>query len=195
MKLKSLSLSLLAAALLSGFTALPAMAQATNTPGIDRTQQEIRARIQEGINNGRITPKEAQDLYQQERSIQFREIRFKTDGRATQQEREELRRELEAMRGDVERKLSNNNGSNTPGLDNREEKIGVRIDRGIASGQITRAEAKQLHKRERDIQRREQRYKADGRVTRAERQQLRQELDKLNADVERLLHNQRNYRR
>ena len=195
MKFKSLSLSLVAATLLAGLGAAPAMAQNTNTPGIERTQQEIRARIQQGIASGHITQQEAQELYQQERSIQFREMRFKADGNATPQEREQIRRELDAMRADVERKLANDRFStrqnSTPGIDQREENIGARIDRGIASGQITRAEARRLHQRERDIQRLESRYKSDGKVTQAERKKLQRSLKALNEDVNRLLHNER----
>lgn len=198
MKFKPFTLSLLAAALLASVSALPAMAQ-NNTPSIDRTQQDIRARIQQGINNGRITQQEAQELYQQERSIQFREMRFKQDGRASPQEREALRRELDAMSSDVDRKLANNRGTNggmhTPGLDNRQERIDTRIDAGVESGRITRSEAKKLHQRERDIQQLERRYKSDGRVTQAERRRLQQDLNKLNADVDRLLHNDRHSRR
>lgn len=195
MKLKSLSLSLVAATLLAGLGTAPAIAENTNTPGIDRTQQEIRARIQQGVASGHITQQEEQELYQQERSIQFREMRFKTDGNATPQEREQIRRELDAMRADVERKLANNRVSarqdSTPGIDQREERIGARIDQGIASGQITRAEARRLHQRERDIQRLESRFKSDGTVTQVERKKLRQSLHALNEDVNRLLHNER----
>lgn len=199
MKFKPFTLSLLVAALLASVSAIPAMAQNTNTPGIDRTQQDIRARIQQGINNGSITQQEAQALFQQERSIQFREIRFKQDGNTSPQEREALRRELDAMSADVDRKLANNRGTNggmhTPGVDNRQERIGTRIDAGVASGRITRAEAKKLHQRERDVQKLERRYKSDGRVTQTERRRLQQDLDKLSADVDRLLHNDRHNRR
>jgi hypothetical protein len=199
MKFKPFTVSLLAAALLASVSAVPAMAQNTNTRGIDQTQQEIRARIQQGINNGQITQQEAQDLFQQERSIQFREMRYKQDGSASPQEREALRRELEAMSADVDRKLANNRGRNggmhTPGVDNRQERIGARIDAGVDSGRITRAEARKLHQRESDIQKLERRYKSDGRVTPAERRRLQQDLDKLNADLDRMLRNDRHNRR
>src|SRR5258706_319828 len=162
MKTKSMTLSLLIAALLAGFSAAPVMAQGIYTPGIDHAQQEIHARIQQGIESGQITQQEAQELRQRERSIQFREIRFKNDGRASPQEREQLRQDIEALRADVEYKLANNRLAgrpdvHTPGIDDRQEEIHARIDRGIASGRITRSEAQRLHQRERDIQRREAR--------------------------------------
>jgi hypothetical protein len=196
MKMKSITLSLLAAALLAGVTALPAMAQGVATPGIDRQQQEIRARIQQCIASGRITQAEAQELFQRERDIQFREIRFKNDGRTTPQERDALQRDLNNMRADVDRKLSNNRTTNrpvgdTPGIDNREADIHVRIERGIASGQITRAEATRLRQRELDIQHREAKFKSDGRVSEKERDRLHRDLGKLSLDVDHLLHNNR----
>jgi hypothetical protein len=196
MKMKSMTWSLLAATLLTGFVALPAMAQNTAMPGIDRQQQEIRAQIQQGIASGRITQQEAQELYKRERDIQFREIRIKNDGRATQQERESLRHDLDGMRADVDRKLNNNQvagrgADNTPGIDNRQADIHARIERGIAAGSITRAEAKRLRQRERDIQHRESTYKADGKITQKERDRLRSDVDKLSQDVDHLLHNNR----
>jgi septal ring factor EnvC (AmiA/AmiB activator) len=196
MKMKSMTLSFVAATLLTGFGVLPAMAQSTFTPGIDRQQQEIRAQIQQGVASGRITQQEAQELYKRERDIQFREIRIKNDGRATEQERDSLRRDLDAMRADVDRKLNNNRvagrpGDNTPGIDNREADIHARIENGIASGRITRTEAKRLHQRERDIQRREAKFKSDHRINPVERDKLHRDLDKLSQDVDRLLNNER----
>lgn len=196
MKIKSITLSLLAATLLTGVTTMPAMAQGVATPGIDRQQQEIRGRIQQGIASGQITQAEAQELFQRERDIQFREIRFKNDGRTTPQERDALRRDLDTMRADVDRKLNNNQvagrpGDNTPRVDNREADIHARIERGIASGQITRAEAKRLRQRELDIQHREAKFKLDGKVTQKERDRLHRDLDKLSQDVDHLLHNNR----
>lgn len=196
MKMKSMTLSLVAATLLTGFAALPAAAQNTALPGIDRQQQEIRAQIRQGIASGRITQQEAQELYKRERDIQFREIRVRNDGRATQQERESLRHDLDVMRADVERKLNNNQvtgrpGDNTPGIDQRQADIHARIERGIVNGSITRAEAKRLRQRERDLQHRESTYKADGRVTEKERDQLRRDVNKLSGDVDHLLRNNR----
>jgi hypothetical protein len=79
----------------------------------------------------------------------------------------------------------------TPGIDNAQQDIHGRIQQGIASGLITRHEARNLFEREREIQVREARMKSDGRATSHERRQLRQDLDDLRADVERKIANGR----
>lgn len=74
--------------------------------------------------------------------------------------------------------------AHTPGIDNAQQDIHVRIQQGIASGQITRDEARDLFQREREIQLREARMKSDGRAAPHERRQLRHDLDDLRAEVE-----------
>ncbi len=179
----------------------PAMAQGTNTPGIDQAQQAISARIQQGMASGHITPSEAQALYRRDREIQMRENQYKSNGVATPQERQQLRAELDALSADVERMMANRDvvrpptyGNNTPGIDNREYQISQRIDEGVRSGRITEREARSLHRREREIARHEAYFKSDGVVTQQERRQLRNELTALRDEVERMLHNERRSR-
>ena len=200
MKSKLLTASLLASALFAGLALAPAMAQqSTNTPGVDRAQQAISARIQQGLASGQITPSEAQALYRREREIQARENYYKSNGVATQQERQQLRADLDGLSADVERMIANRNvvgqpSTSTPGIDNREQQISNRIDEGVRSGRISQREARQLHRREREIERHEASFKADGVVTQQERRQLRNELSALRDDVERLMRNERRVR-
>ncbi len=192
---KLLTASLLATALFAGLGLSPAMAQNTNTPGVDRAQQAISARIQQGLNSGHITPTEAQELYRRDRDIAAREAWYKSNGTATAQERQALRAELDSLSAEVERKMANRNvaGSpgSTPGIDNQEYRISQRIDEGVRSGQISQREARRLHRREVQIERHEASYKADGVVTQQERRQLRNELTALRDEVERMMRNGR----
>ena len=171
----------------------PAIAQGTYTPGIDRTQEEISARIQEGISAGRITRQEADVLSQRERSIRMRESAIKSDGNADPREREQLRNDLAALRADVENVINNppRGANNTPGIDRAQEEIGARIQQGVASGRITRQEADVLSQRARNIQMHESRIKSDGVADPREREQLRNDLAGLRADVERMINNPR----
>lgn len=195
MKSKLLSASLLASALFAGFGMAPAMAQGTNTPAIDRAQQAVSARIQQGMASGQITPSEAQVLYRRDREIEIREGRFKANGSASPQERQQLRADLDALNAEVDRMMSNRNVrgpyNNTPGIDNSEFNISQRIDEGIRSGRITPREARRLHDRERAIQRHEAAFKSDGVVTQQERRQLRGELTALRDELERMMRNDR----
>jgi hypothetical protein len=199
MKSKLLISALMASACFGGVGIVaPALAQNTTTPMIDRAQEEIGARIEQGVESGRITRAEAQELYQRERAIRERENRYKADGYASAEERQLLRQDLEALRADVERAIVNPRVAapyeRTPGLDIREAAIRERIDEGVRSGQISEREARRLYRQERRIERDEARAKADGVVTRHERRQLRQELMVLNNDLERALSNS-DYRR
>ncbi len=108
MKIKSLALSLVAATLLAGAGIAPAMAQGMRTPGIDNRQDNLHARIQQGVRSGDITQREASRLYQRERRIRQNEVHAKSDGSVSRSERAALNRDLSALRADVDRKLTNN---------------------------------------------------------------------------------------
>ena len=198
MKSKFFTTSLLASALFLGMGLAPAMAQGTSTPAIDRTQQAISTRIQQGMASGHITPSEARELLRRDREIDMRESRFKANGTATPQERQQLRADLDSLGNEIERLMANRDfvqppgQANTPGIDNRQLNIGARIDEGVRSGRITQREARRLQSRERDIARHEAAFKRDGVVTPQERRQLRDELARLNADVDRMMRNNRN---
>ena len=193
MKTKPMLLSLLACAMFAGIGMNLAIAQGTNTPGIDRAQEEISARIQQGITAGRITHQEADLLSQRERSIRMRENAIKSDGNADPRERGQLRNDLDALRADVENMINNPSraANNTPGIDRAQEEISARIQQGVASGRITRQEADMLFHRARNIQIHESRVKADGMADPREREQLRNDLAGLRADVERIINNPR----
>lgn len=199
MKTKAIALSVLACAMLAGVANTPAMAQNTNTPGIDRAQEEISARIQQGISSGRITRSEADALTQRERELRKRETRMKADGRASPGEREQLRNDLQALRDEVERAINNprnaGGGANTPGIDNAEYQARARIEQGVSSGHIRSWEARRLNQRLRDIERMERRFKADGVVSRYERRRLRSEIASLRDDIEAKISDNRRGRR
>lgn len=197
MKSKFFTTSLLASALFLGLGLAPVMAQGTSTPALDRAQQAISARIQQGMASGHITPSEARELLRRDREIDLRESRFKANGTATPQERQQLRVDVDRLGNEVERLMMNNDyvqppgnsASTTTGIDNRQLNISARIDDGVRSGRITRREARRLQNRERAIARHEAAYKRDGVVTPQERRQLRDELARLNADLARMMRN------
>ena len=191
MKLKTCTISLL---FLSALFAGPAMAQGTDTPRVDQAQQAIGARIQAGLASGLITPAEAQMLIRRDRNILLREAQYKANGKATAQERQQLRTELGALSADVERLMANRDAprspaGSTPGIYNQAQQISQRIDEGVQLGLITQREARRMKSREREIARHETFFKSDGVVTQQERRQLRSELDELRQEVERHINN------
>jgi hypothetical protein len=191
MKSKLFAATLLASAVFAGLAAAPALAQNTNTPQIDEARQAVSARIQQGMQSGHITPSEAQMLMRRDREIEAREYSYKSDGRATPQERQQLRSDVAALGAEVERMIANQDvvrqGSSTPGIDRASSDIGQRIDEGLRTRRISQSEARMLHRQHRAIERHEAAYKSDGVVTQQERRQLRNELGALRDQVERLI--------
>ena len=191
MKSKLFTATLLASALFTSLAAVPALAQNTNTQGIDNAQRAVAARIQQGMQSGHITPSEAQALLRRDREIDAREAHYKADGRATPQERQQLRSDVAALSAEVERMIANRDvvrqGSSTPGIDKASYEIGQRIDEGLRSRRISQREARRLHNQHRAIERHAAAYKSDGVVTQQERRQLRNELGALRDQVERLI--------
>lgn len=69
--------------------ALPVLAQ-TNTPSIDHRQQNQQQRIDQGVQSGALTNREANHLEKAQERIQGMEDKAKSDGSVTSQERKRL---------------------------------------------------------------------------------------------------------
>ncbi len=185
--------SMVATTLVAGLAAAPAMAQnGSYTPGIDKTQQAISLRIQQGLQSGRITPSEARALYRRDRDIESREAAYRADGRVSPQERQHLRADLARLSDDVERAIVNRQvadarGKGMGGIDSREFQIRQRIDEGVRSHRLSLQEAGTLQARSDAIERREAAYRADGVLTPQERRALRDELTALRSELDRLV--------
>lgn len=82
-------------------------ANGINTPGIDKQEYQVSRRIEQGVRSGRITEREAHRLQRRAREIARHESFFKSDGVVTQQERRQLRNDLDALRDEVERVMHN----------------------------------------------------------------------------------------
>ena len=62
----------------------------TNDPGIQKRMQNQEQRINQGVQSGSLTPREAGKLDAEQAKIQQTEERMKSDGQLTPQERERL---------------------------------------------------------------------------------------------------------
>jgi hypothetical protein len=208
MKSKLLTASLLATALAAGLAAAPAMAQpgpaypphvvyapgAVRTPGVDNAQQAVSERIRQGLQSGRITPSEARLLYRRDSDIQNREAAYKSDGRVTPQERQQLRNDMAQLSTEVERAINNNStvavarpGDRLGVVDSQQFNIRQRIDEGVRSHRLSLQEAGRLQAREQAIERQEAAYRSDGVMTPRERSNLRAQLTALRDEVERMI--------
>ncbi len=78
---KTLMAGVIAGSLLLG--SLPALAQSTYDPKIDAREQRQQERIQQGVQSGQLTSREANHLEAQQGRIQAREDRMKANGNLT----------------------------------------------------------------------------------------------------------------
>lgn len=76
----------------------------------------------------------------------------------------------------------------TPVVDTRQQNQQTRIREGVASGEVTRAEAKKLRAEQRNIRRTEHRAEADGTVTDRERARLQRKQNRASRDISRQKH-------
>ena len=68
---------------------------------INEREARIRDRIQRGQNSGRLTDREARNLYRQLNVIESKERTFMADGRLNYRENEELKRNLDRLADNV----------------------------------------------------------------------------------------------
>jgi hypothetical protein len=76
----------------------------------------------------------------------------------------------------------------TPVVDKRERNQRTRIRSGVATGEVTRPEARRLRAEQRNIRRTEKRAKADGDVTPAEQAKLQRKQNRASRDIRRQKH-------
>ena len=79
-------------------------------------------------------------------------------------------------------------GTDTPRIDQRQANQEQRIDRGIASGELTKPEARRLTHQENRIDRMENKAKADGVVTGQEKKRLTKAQNKTSQHIYRQKH-------
>ncbi len=102
---KTVMAGVIAGSLLLG--SLPVLAQSTYDPRIDAREQHQQERIQQGIQSGQLTHREANRLEAQQARIQATEDRMKADGRLTHAERAKLTRMQNRANRDIDRKKHN----------------------------------------------------------------------------------------
>lgn len=103
-----------AAALLTlAFIAVPALAQSTDTPRIDKREAIQSERIEQGMNSGALTPGETARLDRGQARVQASEAAAKADGIVTRRERIALTREQNRQSRRIHR-LKHNARTTTP---------------------------------------------------------------------------------
>jgi peptidoglycan hydrolase CwlO-like protein len=91
--MKKIITAIVAAGITFSFAVTPALATGTDSPGIDQRQANQQKRIDQGIQSGQLTEKEAKKLNKQQERISKKEARMKADGNLTKKERAKLKKE------------------------------------------------------------------------------------------------------
>ncbi len=79
----------------------------TRSPGINRREARQQNRINQGVRNGSLTPRETYRLQRQQANINAREARYKSDGKLSRGERRDLNRRLNRASKNIYHKKHN----------------------------------------------------------------------------------------
>lgn len=168
---------------------LPALSYAAEST-IKEREHHQQDRIADGIKSGELTPAEAARLEQREKDLkkQMAEDRAANGGKLTAEERKQMQKELNGISKRIHHQK--NDGQKTRGhpkseVGQREVDQQDRIAGGIASGQLTPTEARNLEERESVLQKQiaEDRAANGGKLTPQQRAQVNQELDEIGARI------------
>jgi uncharacterized membrane protein YebE (DUF533 family) len=150
----------------------------TDTPRVDRREQNQQKRVADGVKDGSLTSGEAAKIEKDEAKIQQDEAKAKADGVVTSEERKKLNRELKKTSREI-----HSDRDNTPGVDRREQNQQNRVANGLKDGSLTSGEAAKIESDEAKIKQDEAKAKADGVVTPGERKQLNRELNQTSREI------------
>lgn len=165
-----------------GLTALPATAQTWQN--INQRQVNLDTRIDQGVRNGTLSRTEALSLRAEFRDIARLEARYRATSGLSGWERQDLDRRFNALsaRIRVQRADNDNRWIDRQGrwmnINQRQDRLEQRIQQGVRSGQLTRAEAVRLRAEFRVIAQLESRYRRNG-LTASERADLDRRFDVL----------------
>ena len=197
-------LALLAVAGVSALAISASGASAQAWVSIDQRQAELESRIDAGVRNGDLTRDEALRVRGEFRDISDLELRYRQDG-LNDWERNDLDRRFDTLssrirfeRHDDDRRRPAPVVDQGPGwggdrhwrddrgawmsINQRQSQLAWRIDQGVRSGRLTRAEAAGLNRQFQDLTRLERRYRAGG-LTAWERADLDKRFDRLAARI------------
>ncbi len=195
--MKTLTLALVGA---SALTLMAGAAQAQSWMPINTRQAMLDARIDEGVRSGELTRNEAMRLRGEFRDIARLEARYRGGGLSDWERRDldtrfdrlasriHLQKHDAQQRGDADwrdwfgRPGWMNDRGVWVNINQRQAQLDRRIDQGVRSGQLTRAEAARLRGEFRTIARIERRYRRGG-LSLSERADLDRRFDRLAAHI------------
>ncbi len=194
--MKKLFLTLTAVAAI-GAVAAPAAAQ--RWENINAHQRQLDNRIDNGVRRGCLTAREASRLRMEFRRIADIERRYRrTGGGLNAWERQDLERRLDRLNADIRRQCRDGDDRGDRwdrdprwrdgrwrGINERQQMLEDRINRGVQRGCLTREEQLRLRQQFQRILILESRYRNSGGLSAAERRELDRQMDDLGASIRR----------
>jgi hypothetical protein len=170
---------------LLAFAAAGAFAQ-TNTAATVQRDVNQQQRVENGLQNGTLTTREAAALEKEEAKVDKMQSQALKDGKLTDAERARLQNAQNKVSKDIHTAKTNGvNGNPLSGSSQRmqadvqrninQEK---RIEQGVQSGSLTNREVGKLEKGEAKIDRKEARAGADGHVGQREQRRIQRSENK-----------------
>ena len=176
------TLTMLAAASVLALSAGAASAQGWMS--INQRQASLDARIDAGVRSGDLTRQEALTLRSDFRAVAGLETTYRRDGLSTS-ERTDLDRRFDALSNRIRferHDRDDRRGDGWMNINQRQANLDRRIDQGVRTGKISRAEAHRLRADFQTIARLENRYRANG-LSNWERADLDRRFDTLSARI------------
>lgn len=176
------TLTILAAASVLALSAGAASAQGWMS--INQRQANLDARIDAGVRSGDLTRQEAVGLRSDFRAVSNLEASYRRNG-LSNWERADLDRRFDALSSRIRYERhdrDDRHGGGSMNINQRQANLDRRIDQGIRTGKITRAEAYRLRADFQTIARLESRYRANG-LSNWERADLDRRFDTLSARI------------
>lgn len=176
------TLTILAAASVLALSAGAASAQGWMS--INQRQANLDARIDAGVRSGDLTRREAVKLRGDFRAVSNLEATYRRNG-LSNWERADLDRRFDALSSRIRferHDRDDRRGDGWMNINQRQANLDRRIDQGIRTGKITRAEAYRLRANFQTIARLENRYRANG-LSNWERADLDRRFDTLSARI------------
>ncbi len=175
MKIRNLGIALVTAMLFSG--AAMAQTNAQNDTQRDVNQQQ---RIEQGLQSGQLSTKEAGKLEKQEQHIDKMEARDLKNGNISPAEQAKLNAEQNKVSHDINKDKHNDVKGNPNSASSERMQADVqrnvnqekRIENGEKSGALTNREAGKLERGQAHVDRKEARAAADGHVGAAEQSRI-----------------------
>ena len=199
---RTIKISLFGAALAA--LALPGMAQNATDPvppvtskTIQERKQDQQDRIADGVKSGQLTAGEATNLERKEQGINRQENQMKQEdgGKLNYADKKQLTEEQNGLSKQISADKHNSNVRQAPTTEvgKREMDQQGRIAQGVASGQLTAGEAKNLEGNERAINKEVQNDRAanGGKLTDQERAQVNRQQNKMSQKIYNDKHNAR----